>query len=91
MSWAAHNPERYSEIVREGIVSYIEKRMVLAGFDQADDWHDAYVALVETIENDPMLNSMWFNLMDQANTEIVRGEQNYFGSLIDQAKERFDA
>lgn len=86
MSWAGDNPERYTEIVRKGIVHLIDDRMTAGGFTVPGEWLEGYAALIEVLESDPVLDDIYDILMSRASKYITEAEKDYHSSLIDQAK-----
>ena len=91
MSFVSDNPERYDDIIRKGILNFIEKRMASNGFEVPGEWREGYEAFVETLQADPTLHKLYDTMMDMSTKEILNAEQDYFGRLFDQAKGRFDA
>lgn len=81
MSWASHNPEKYDELVREGILYYIDSRLSHNGFDLPGNWLEGCKAFVETCQTDPQLKSVYCELQRLANVEILNAQQDYFGSI----------
>lgn len=81
MSWAAHNPEAYDEIVRKGILEYIDKQMSDSGFSVPGEWLEGYEALIEVLQYDPKLRSIYDAFMHLGNKHIMDAEQSYFSSL----------
>lgn len=83
MSWASHNPSMYDEIIRKGILHYIDSRLNHNGFEVPGDWLEGCRAFVETCQTDPQLRSVYDHLERLATADIVKAEQDYFGGLTD--------
>ena len=81
MSWAAHNPEKYDEIIRKGILRYIDHTMDEYGFAVPGDWIEGYTALVEVLQQDTHMRSVYDAFMHLASKEIIYAEQDYFSRL----------
>ena len=86
MSWAAHNPEKYEEICREGVE-------IKLGEIYKSVWHETPDA--ELIKNlvDAICQEapkVWDVLMDISFKEIGEAEADYWGSMVDMAKERME-
>ena len=91
MSWARHNSEKYDEIIRKGMLHYLDQLLMRGGFDTPGQWIEGYEALLEVIQYEPSTRSLYDALMQLASQDILDSEADYYGGLIDQAKERFDA
>lgn len=84
MSWAAHNPEKYSEIVNRGIGKYLAS---LNKFDEFDEEDAAFFAA--NLENgSPIEHRVWSVLSSLASQHIVNEEASYFSGRVDSALER---
>ena len=90
MSWASHNPERYDEIVHNGLVKYLDTLVDKAGFQVQGEWLEGYRALVETLHTSIPAHSLYNSLVFLAHKEIQTSEADYFSGLVDAAKERTD-
>jgi hypothetical protein len=87
MSFASHNPEKYDEIIRQGLLNYLDKRLFKNGFDVPGDWLEGLKALIETMEVDPQLKGLYNELHRLATVDIMKAEQDYFGGLADGARQ----
>ncbi len=85
MSWAAHNPEKYDEIVLAGVLAFLRKRRTPARFTLTDE--DELYAL-EELSQAPALRRVWDLLVDLSFREIVDCEADYWASRVDAALER---
>lgn len=90
MRWAADNPERYNELVRQGIIRYLDTILSNAGFDAPGKWSEGYAALLEVLQAEPSAHHVYDALLVLASRHILEEEADYHGGFIDQAKERFD-
>ena len=81
MGWAAHNPEKYDEIIRKGILHLIDREMDKAGFQVPGEWHEGYEALVEVLQIAPHCRSIYDEFLHLASKDIVDAEQDYFSGL----------
>ena len=88
MSWGADNPELYDEIIRKGIVRYLDKLVDKAGFQVDGTWLEGYQVLVEVLQAGSSGYSLYEELLRLANKEICNAEGDYWGGRIDEAKER---
>lgn len=79
MSWAAHNPEAYDEIIRKGIDNYLCRTITEQGFEFLD--LQPIMALVEAIQEIPALRRVYNELLDLASRDIISAEQDYFSRL----------
>lgn len=86
MSLWSHDPEKYDEIIRDGILHYIDSCMITNGFTVPGEWYEGYEALIETLQVDPSLRSVYEHLERLATSDIIKAEQDYFGGLGDAAK-----
>jgi hypothetical protein len=50
MSWAAHNPESYSEVLRNGVQDKLRQAMKANGFDDYDE--DTLSMIVQVLQDD---------------------------------------
>lgn len=91
MSYMAEHPEKYDELVRKGILTYLELLMYRAGFEVPGEWRNGYEALIEVLQREPSVRSTYDTLIQRASTHILDAEADHYGSLLDQVKERFDA
>lgn len=78
MSWAAHDPEKYDEIIRKGINRYLDKVLEKHSILHAHEYSDAYEVLVEIIQADSTLKSLYDDLRTRAHKQIEDAEQDYF-------------
>ena len=85
MSWAAHNPELYDDLIRKGILHWVDNLMDKAGFEVPGEWREGYEALVEVLQIEPSVHHIYEELLHLASKDIVHAEQDYFGGLIDHA------
>lgn len=90
MSWAAHNPEKYDEITRRGILHWVNHLVTKNGFEATDEWREGYEALIEVLQTEPQARPLYEDLMYLASKDILHAEQDYFGGLIDHAMERHE-
>ena len=79
MSWATHNPEKYDELTRQGILSYLYRAMHSSSFMVPNDCAQGYEALVEVIQTTPTLRGVYLELQRLANVDILKAEQEWFG------------
>jgi hypothetical protein len=82
MSWAAHNPEKYDEILRAGVVDKIEAAMRDEGFEFD---YDTVCMVVETLQNQasgPTTHNPWDQLVSWASKQVAAAEGDYFSSLV---------
>lgn len=80
MSWAAHNPEKYSEICREGIK---EKMHLITGLpmsDEVDGFVDDFLWSIESNASDGV-RKVFNALLDISFDQIRDAEADYFSSL----------
>ena len=87
MSWGADNPELYNEIIRKGIVRYLDKLVDKAGFQVDGTWLEGYQVLVEVLQASSPAYSLYNELLRLANKDICNAEADYWGGRIDAAKE----
>ena len=87
MNLGKDNPELYDEIIRKGIVTYLDKLVDKAGFQVEGTWLEGYQALVEVLQVSSPAQGLYDELMRLANKEICHAEADYWGGLIDAAKE----
>jgi hypothetical protein len=84
MSWASNNPEKWQEICVSAVASKLRKT-VKAWF--GEDYIPDADSVAEAIAEDPALGKAWLELMAWAGDEIAQDEADYFGGLVDDAKE----
>lgn len=87
MSWAAHNPEKYDELTREGILVYMDKVMDRHGFQVPGEWMQGYEALIEVAQKAPELQDFYHELIHLAAQDIATLEREYFTDWLDNIKE----
>ena len=90
MSWASHNPEKYNELTRHGIVQCIINRLIHFGYNPSDEMEIGFDGLVDMIQNEPELRGLYIELQRLASVDILKTEQDYFGGLADQARNKYD-
>ena len=88
MSYAAHNPELYDELVRKGILHWLGEFMDKAGFVEPQEWSEGYEALIEVLQQEPQVRDIYEAMLHHASRDITRAEQDYFSGLIDHAVEQ---
>ena len=84
MSWAAHNPEKYEEICAEGVGMKLEK-VYKSVWDKYPE-PDFISNLVEAIQQEAP--GVWNALVDLSYNEIGEAEWDYWGGMVDAARER---
>jgi len=80
MSWAAHNPEKYSEICRKGIK---KKMCMLAGLemsDEVDSFIDDWLWSLES-DNNKDSRKAFEHLLSLSHQEVSNAEADHFSSL----------
>ena len=82
MSWAAHNPEAYEAIVKDGIVNRLEQELVENGFDPDGNAIFTLAALVESLA-EAKDTRVYKALLDFAQHEIVDAEADHWATLGD--------
>jgi len=90
MSWAAHNPEKYEEIEREGVTAKLRSALKENGFDEYDA--DTLTAIVDTLQvcaSGATIYNPWSQLTCWACQEISNAEGDYFGGLADAALDAY--
>lgn len=83
MSWAAHNPEKYSEVMREGIRKWLWH--FLPDERQSDEaFQDDLEYMLTEMEGDYTSGGavIFDVLAAHANQEIVDAERAYFESFV---------
>lgn len=80
MSWAAHNPEKYSEICREGIKERMSMIVGLPISEEADAFIDDFLWSIEG-HRDKEIRKIFNNLLDISFDQIRDAEADYFSSL----------
>jgi hypothetical protein len=88
MSWASHNPEKYDELTRKGIVKFLVQLLDEMGYDKECANKDTLEALVATFQADFNLRDIYNALLRLAHVHIQHVEADYWGSQIDAARER---
>ncbi len=86
MSWAAHNPEKYEEIVRNGVVIFILSRIPELG-----DLEETLDYLLEEMSFEPSDDAgyaIYQQLINLSTKQITTSEADYFGGLVDDAMNR---
>ena len=83
MSWAAHNPEAYDEILKAGIAEKISKELAENGFDFEDDC-DFLLAIVESLSQ-AKDTKVYDELVKWSQHEIADAEADYWASIADSA------
>lgn len=80
MSWAAHNPEKYTEIMNNGIKHKL--REFLPDERQGDEafWADIDYMLSEL--QSPKGQKVYDALAYISNAEIIEAESDYFSSFV---------
>ena len=58
------------------------------GFEVPGTWLEGYEALVETIQEDPVMRSIYNEMLRLSTQQITKAEANHFGTLIDDIQER---
>jgi hypothetical protein len=86
MSFWSNNPEKYTEIAHQGMVSCLDRYLAKAGFEVPGEWLDGFLALVETASTEPQLRTLYNEIERLANKDVLRAEQDYFGGLADNAR-----
>ena len=81
MSWASDDPEQYDRVCIEGILTKMAR--ITWNFNREKAEETLYDMLWT-----PSLSVVWNALCDWASKEIRDAEGDYFGGLIDDAKER---
>jgi hypothetical protein len=80
MSWASHNPEKYDEIVRNGLTRLFDRSMGEMGFEKETLLtEDQLMAVIETLEN--CFPEAFVELRDKAHSDICDAEANYFSRM----------
>lgn len=87
MSIWGENPEIYDELVRKGILHWIDSLIDTAGFQGPREWSEGFEALIEVLQVEPSVRDIYLSMLHHASRDIVRAEQDYFGGLIDHAVE----
>lgn len=85
MSWAAHNPEKYDEIVMKGVVKWMDGLLSKHGYDVPGDYLEAFEFFAECTRHTPEAYSIWQELLHVATQEIIEAEKDYFGRQVDGA------
>lgn len=76
MSWAAENPEKYDEILREGVVDKIESQLKANGFDCIEGRdHETICAVVEILQQETSGATI--------HNAVSEAEGDYMGSRAD--------
>lgn len=84
MSWAAHNPEKYSEMVNEGIA-----RKLLSGVGRYSKVPmEDLVEKLSELESDATGCILHQALLAESADEIHEVQADHFGNLVDQARDR---
>ena len=85
MSWAAHNPEAYDEILKSGVVTKLRKELADNGFcfEDAFDFLPAVVEVIFQAKDSKPFDA----LVTWAQHEVVNAEADYFVNLVDDARE----
>ena len=81
MSWAAHNPEAYEAIVKDGIVNRLRQELAENGFDFDDDF-DFLPAVVESLAQ-AKDRRVYNALVDWSTREISEAEADHWATLGD--------
>lgn len=78
MSWAAHNPEAYDEILKQGVVRKLKKE-----FENTD--RDTLAAIVESVfeSTDNYGTQVRDKLIDWSQREIMEAEADHWASIAD--------
>lgn len=77
MSWASHNPEKYDEIVRNGLTRLLDRSMAEQGFDKdVLLTEDQLNAVLETIEL--CWPKAYEEIRSAGCTDICDSEADYF-------------
>lgn len=87
MSLWNKNPEKYNELIRIGIVHYLDIRLDKSGWATDELLGPGIWGLVELIQTDPPLKGVYQELQRLATLDILKVEQDYFGGLTDQTKD----
>ena len=83
MSWAAHNPEAYDEILKSGIVNKLRKELADNGFNFEDDF-DFLPAVVEVMFQEPKISAA---LLSWALREVTDAEADHWATLANYKEE----
>jgi hypothetical protein len=83
MSYWSHNPEKYDDIIRKGILHWMDRLIDEAGFEGPREWSDGYEALIETLQMDPHTRDVYDAMCNRASKDIINAEQDYFSGLAD--------
>lgn len=89
MSWAAHNPEKYDEICRQGIVRYLIKH--IPELESLKDDLDYLLDQWSWCNSNDAEYRLWDRLISIARQEISEAEREYFADLTDAAMNRVEA
>jgi hypothetical protein len=86
MSWAAHNPEAYEEILKQAVVHKLTRELNANGFDTKyilDS--DTTKAIVESIfeSTDNYGAQVRDRLISWAQHEIIEAERDHFGEIAE--------
>ena len=82
MSWAAHNPEAYEAIVKDGIVNRLRQELVENGFDPDGNAIFTLAALVESLA-EAKDTRVYNALVDWSTREISEAEADHWATLAD--------
>ncbi len=84
MSWAAHNPEKYDEICREGMVEFLKKRI-----PELEGQEDNLDYLLSELKDDiGDVSEAYEKLLLAANEEISAAEGDHFAGIADAGADR---
>jgi ribosomal protein L17 len=84
MSWAAHNPEAYDEILKKAVVHKLTKELTANGFTENID-ADTVTTIVESIfeSTENYGTHVRDKLIDWAQREIIEAERDHFARIAD--------
>ncbi len=83
MSWAAHNPEKYSEIVCSGLAHFVTKR--IPELNDLQEELEGILSEWECEDRDSPERALFDTLFGLSISEIGEAEGDYFGGLVDDA------
>lgn len=87
MGWAAHNPEIYDQLIKQGIVAWIDSVLTRGDFQVSGTTLDAFEDFVDCIRETPETYSLYKELLHLASHHIIEEEKDYWANQMDRAKE----
>ena len=82
MSWASKEPEKYDELTRKGIMTYLNQIIEYNGYAKTQAIDECFIEAIQLI---PELRGLYIELQRLASINIMKAEQEYFGGLVDGA------